>query len=57
MTKPFSQYLEAVESRLPSKHHRFVRGDLYLTVLDWYTDGVEPHEAATRIRNAIGNSP
>jgi hypothetical protein len=54
MTKPFSQYLEAVESRLPSKHHRFVRGDLYLTVLDWYTDGVEPHEAATRIRNAMG---
>jgi hypothetical protein len=54
MTKPFSKYLEAVESSLPSEHCKLLRGDLYLTVLDWYTDGVEPHEAATRIRNAIG---
>jgi hypothetical protein len=53
MTGPFSKYLEAVENSLRSEHRRLLRGSLYLTILDWYTDGVEPHEAAVRIKKAV----
>jgi hypothetical protein len=58
MSGPFSKYLEAVEKSLRSEHRKLLRGSLYLTILDWYTDGIEPQEAAVRIRNAVdGYSP
>ena len=53
MLKPFSQYLKAVEEYLPSEHHQLLRNGLYLALLDWYTDGLEPIEAAARIRHAV----
>ena len=53
MLKPFSQYLKAVEEHLPSEHHQLLRNSLYLALLDWYTDGVGPGEAAARIRAAV----
>ncbi|MBL0403806.1 hypothetical protein JKG68_07510 [Microvirga aerilata] len=54
MLKPFSRYLKAVEENLPSEHHPLLRKSLYLAILDWYTDGVDPREAASRISNAVG---
>ena len=53
MLKPFSQYLKAVEEHLPSEHHQLLRNGLNLALLDWYTDGVEPREAASRISAAV----
>jgi hypothetical protein len=53
MPKPFSRYLKAVEEHLPSEHHQLLRNSLYLALLDWYTDGVGPGEAAARIRAAV----
>ena len=53
MSGPFSKYLEAVENNLESEHRKLLRGSLYLTILDWYTDGIEAQEAAVRIRNAV----
>ena len=53
MLKPFSRYLKAVEEHLPSEHHPLLRNSLYLAILDWYTDGVEPREAAARISHAV----
>jgi hypothetical protein len=53
MLKPFSRYLKAVEENLPSEHHNLVRSSLYLTILDWYTNGVDPGEVAARINNAV----
>ncbi len=53
MLKPFSRYLKAVEEHLPSEQHQLLRNSLYLAILDWYTDGVEPREAAARIRHAV----
>jgi hypothetical protein len=53
MLKPFSRYLTAVEEHLPSEHHPLLRNGLYLAILDWYTDGIEPIEAAARIRHAV----
>ena len=55
MLKPFSRYLKAVEEHLLSEHHNLLRNSLYLAILDWYTDGVEPREAAARIK-ACGHS-
>jgi hypothetical protein len=46
MLKPFSRYMKAVEEHLPSEHHQLLRNSLY-------TDGIEPVEAAARIRNAV----
>ena len=51
MLKPFSRYLKAVEEHLSSEHHPLLRNGLYLAILDWYTDGIEPIEAAARIRH------
>jgi hypothetical protein len=31
-----------------------VQGDLNLTLLDWYTDGIPAEEAAERIRRSAG---
>ena len=53
MLKPFSRYLKAVEEHLSSEHHPLLRNGLYLAILDWYTDGIEPMEAAARIRQAV----
>jgi hypothetical protein len=53
MLKPFSRYLTAVEEHVPSEHHQLLRNGLYLAVLDWCTDGIEPLEAAARIRHAV----
>ena len=58
MSGPFSKYLETVEKSLRSEHRKLLRGSLYLTIQDWYMDGIEPQEAAVRIRNAVdGYSP
>jgi hypothetical protein len=53
MLKPFSRYLKAVEEHLPSEQRQLLHNGLYLAVLDWYTDGIEPIEAAARIRHAV----
>jgi hypothetical protein len=53
MLKPFSRYLMAVEEHLPSEHHPLLRNGLYLAILDWYTDGIDPREAAARVRHAV----
>ncbi|WP_157933999.1 hypothetical protein [Microvirga ossetica] len=53
MLKPFSRYLKAVEEHLPSEHHQLLRNSLYLALLDWYADGVEPRDAAARISAAV----
>ena len=53
MLKLFSRYLKAVEEHLPSEHRNLLRNSLYLAILDWYTDGVEPKEAAARISHAV----
>jgi hypothetical protein len=53
MLKPFSRYLKAVEEYVPSEHHKLLQSTLYLALLDWYTDGIEPIEAAARIRHAV----
>jgi hypothetical protein len=53
MLKPFSRYLTAVEEHVPSVHHQLLRNGLYLATLDWYTDRIEPIEAAARIRHAV----
>ena len=55
MTKPFSNYLGMIEKSLRAEHRSRLRGGLYLTILAWYTDGIEPHEAATRISAALGD--
>ena len=48
----FSTYLEAVAQSLPDQHRKLVRGDLYLTLLDWYTEGVSAKDAAQRLKRA-----
>jgi len=53
MLKPFSRYLKAIEEHLPSEHHQLLRDGLCLAILDWYTDGIEPIEAAARIRYTV----
>ena len=44
---------EGRREHLPSEHHNLLRNSLYLAILDWYTDGIEPIEAAARIRHAV----
>lgn len=56
MIGPFSRYLKTIENDLPSEHRKLLRGDLYLTILDWYTEGIAPEEAASRIKHALGLS-
>jgi hypothetical protein len=50
----FSHYLQQVAARLPDEASGLVQGDLNLTLLDWYTDGVPAEEAAARIRRSVG---
>ena len=52
----FSTYLEAVAQSLPPQHRKLVRGDLYLTLLDWYTEGVPAQDAALRLKRALAGS-
>jgi len=52
----FSTYLEAVAQSLPHQHRKLVRGDLYLTLLDWYTEGVSAKDAALRLKRALDGS-
>ena len=56
MIGPFSEYLEAIARELPPEVRRLLRDDLYVTVLHWYTDGIGPQEAATRIRKTLTRS-
>ena len=53
MPGSFSSYLQEVARHLPARARKLVTGDLNLTVLDWFTDGVAPKEAARRIRRAL----
>jgi hypothetical protein len=50
----FSHYLQQVAARLPDEASGLVQGDLNLTLLDWYTDGVPAEEAAAPIRRSVG---
>ena len=52
----FSTYLEAVAQSLPPQHRKLVRGDLYLTLLDWFTEGVPAKDAALRLKRALAGS-
>jgi hypothetical protein len=52
----FSTYLEAVAQSLPERYRKLVRGDLYLTLLDWYTAGVPAKDAALRLKRALADS-
>ena len=52
----FSTYLDAVAQSLPRQHRKLVRGDLYLTLLDWYTAGVPAKDAALRLNRALAAS-
>jgi hypothetical protein len=54
MNGGFSQYLEKVARQLPEEAGELIEGDLNLTLLDWYTDGVPAEEAAARIRRSAG---
>ena len=49
----FSTYLDAVAQSLPQQHRKLVRGDLYLTLLDWFTEGVPAKDAAQRLKRAL----
>jgi hypothetical protein len=50
----FSHYLQQVAAHLPYEAAKLVHGDLNLTLLDWYTEGVRAEEAAARIRRSAG---
>ncbi len=50
----FTRYLEEVSERLPEEARSLLRGDLNLTLLDWYTDGIPAEEAAQRIWRSGG---
>ena len=52
----FSTYLDAVAQSLPERYRKLVRGDLYLTLLDWYTVGVSAKDAALRLKRALADS-
>jgi hypothetical protein len=54
MAEGFSHYLQQVAAHLPDEAAKLVHGDLNLTLLDWYTEGVRAEEAAARIRRSAG---
>lgn len=54
MAEGFSHYLQHVAAHLPDEAAQMVQGDLNLTLLDWYTDGIPAEEAAERIRRSAG---
>jgi len=54
MAEGFSHYLQEVATHLPEEATQLIRGDLNLTLLEWYTDGVSAREAAERIRRSAG---
>ncbi|WP_194164525.1 hypothetical protein [Microvirga thermotolerans] len=54
MPEGFSHYLKQVAAHLPDEAAQLVQGDLNLTLLDWYTDGIPAEEAAERIRRSAG---
>jgi hypothetical protein len=49
MAEGCSHYLKQVVAHLPEEVAQLIRGDLNLTLLEWYTDGVPAKEAAKRI--------
>lgn len=54
MAEGFSHYLQQVAAHLPDEAAQLAQGDLNLTLLDWYTDGIAAEEAAARIRRSVG---
>ena len=52
----FSTFLETVAQNTPHQHRKLVRGDLYLTLLDWFTEGVPAQDAALRLKRALAGS-
>ena len=54
MNGSFSHYLEEIAKQLPKEAAPLIEGDLNLTLLDWYTNGVPAKEAAQRVRRAAG---
>ena len=53
MPNCLSTYLDAVAQSLPHQHRKLVRGDLYLILLDWYTEGVPAKDAALSLSRAL----
>jgi hypothetical protein len=54
MAEGCSHYLKQVVAHSPEEVAQLIRGDLNLTLLEWYTDGVPAKEAAERIRRSAG---
>ena len=54
MNGGFSQYLEKVARQIPEEAGELIKGDLNLTLLDWYTDGVRPGRGSRRADQAVG---
>jgi hypothetical protein len=50
----FSKYLEEVAGQLPQEADPLIRGDLNLTLIDWYTSGIPAIEAIQRIKRSVG---
>ncbi len=48
--------MQQVVAYLPDDAAVPIKGDLNLTLLDWYTDGVPAEEAAQRIRRSAGRT-
>jgi hypothetical protein len=46
--------VQPVVAHLPDAAAVLIEGDLNLTLLDWYTNGVPAKEAAQRVRRAAG---
>ena len=54
MAGGFSQYRQEIAAELPEEGRELVQGQLNLTLLDWYTDGIPVKEAAERIKRSAG---
>ena len=54
MAEGFSHDLQQLAAHLPDEGAPLVQGDLNLTLLDWYTEGIPAEEAAARIRRSAG---
>lgn len=54
MAESFSHCVQQVVAYLPDEAAVPIKGNLTLTLLDGYTDGVPAEEAAQRIRRSAG---
>ena len=54
LAESFSHCVQQIVASLPGEPAIPIEGDLNLTLLDCYTDGVQAEEAAQRIRRSAG---